>query len=74
MLPPEENPRPQPGRSAGEPPPAACSPTALGVVPGGGSDSQFGWDEKVVLPHIFCQVVFRSAWFEPTCHSLDPPR
>lgn len=25
---------PKPGRSAGEPPPAACSPTALGVVPG----------------------------------------
>lgn len=34
MPPPEENPRPKPGRSAGEPPPAACSPTALGVVPG----------------------------------------
>lgn len=52
MPPPEENPRLQPGRSAGEPPPAACSPTGPRGGSWGGSDSQFGWDEKVVLsPH-----------------------
>lgn len=58
---------------------ASSRPRAHG--PRGGSwgagrapDSPFGWDKKVVLAHVFCQVVVRSAWLEPRCHSPDLPR
>lgn len=49
-------------------------PQALGVVPGVARILSLAGMRKLFFPHIFCQVVFRSAWFEPTCHSLDPPR
>ena len=74
MPPPRENPRLRPGRSAEELRPASGSPSR----PSGsfwGRRSLVVWQaRKVALPHISCEVVFRSAWFQSRCHSADPPR